>query len=132
MTELNKETKKEVQKEVDKKVSEAKEEIKDFEKSVEKRLAKKLIHKATKTATMLGTEFRHHAATAIMAAFGFIIALVWKDLIVKLVEQIAADNLIARYPYIADLFSAIIVTAVSVVGIIFISKWAKKDESVVS
>lgn len=127
MSELNREQKKEVKEEVNKQVEIAKEKLeKDVEKKVEKRIYHELVDKATRHVNLFGIEFKQQTAAAIIAAFGFLIALAWKDLIVKIVEQFTAANLLEQHPYLADLVSAFIVTAISVVGIVIISKWAKK------
>lgn len=122
MAELNSEQKEEVKKEINKQVAEAKKEI----EKEELRIHKQLLEKATRTASLFGQEFRQQTAAAIIAAFGFLIALAWKDLIVKIVEQFTASNILTQYPYFAELFSAIIVTGISVIGIVIISRWAKK------
>lgn len=62
-------------------------------------------------------EFNKAINTAIMAAFGFLIALVWKDVITEFV-----DNLSSRSPFQGKLFSALIVTIICVIGIMIITK----------
>ena len=115
MADLTKKQKKEVRKEVDKEVE-----------KVEQRLHRQLISKASHSVSVFGYEFRTQTAAAIIAAFGFLIALVWKDLIVLIVEQLALAQVFVKYPYLAQFVSTIIVTAVCVIGIIIISRWAKK------
>jgi|TARA_Y100000310_G_scaffold174669_3_gene174770 hypothetical protein len=77
-------------------------------------------------ADFLHNQFRDHASTAIIAALGFIIALAWKDLIVKIVENFTRADMLEKYPYIQELYVAIVVTVVAITGIALIGKWAKK------
>lgn len=69
----------------------------------------------------LKSEFRTQASTAIITAFGLVIALAWKDVIVDFVATInpAKSNL---------LISAIIVTIISIIGIALVSYWFKHPE----
>ena len=65
-------------------------------------------------------------ATAIAAAFGFIIALIWKDIIIGLMK-LAGWWQEGGFPDSDAAFKAIAVgifiTIVAVLGILFISKW---------
>lgn len=72
-------------------------------------------------AGTFGSEFKKQTSTAVMAAFGLIIALSWKDVITDLVGKInpAQTNL---------WLSAVIVTIISIIGIAIISKWARSEE----
>lgn len=126
MTELTKEQQQEVKKEVEKQVGQA---TQNVEKKVEKQIIGRLIGKLTHTTGAVHSEFKHHTATAIIAAFGFLIALVWKDLIVKIMENVTSAHLLEQYPYLSLLFSAFVVTIFSVFGIIIVSRWAKKPDS---
>lgn len=105
---------------------------KEVEKQVEQQVQKekiKLRKRVLQGGSAFGSEFKKHTSTAIMAGFGFIIALSWKDLITKLAENFhKTSELLEKYPYLADLYTAIIVTAISVIGIMFISKWAKTPD----
>ena len=109
------------------------------EKKVEARLHKKLLAKSKaltttaakrgiRTTVFVGHKFRDHASTAMIAALSFLIALAWKDFIVKLVKDNTKISLLEKYPYIAELYTAIIITIIAIIGIIFVSKWAKKEE----
>ena len=111
MTELTKTQQKEVEKQV--------------EKVVKKRLSSRLLEKTT----FFGSEFKKQTATAIIAAFGFLVALVWRDLILKVVENISKTSLLEKYPYIAELYTAIIVTIIAVIVIALISRWSQKPEN---
>ena len=125
MANLNKQQQTAVQKEVKKQL---KHDEKVLEKKIEKKLHKQLFNKATKTTVFLGSKFRDHATTAIIAAFSFIIALAWKDLIVKLVKENTKLAALEAYPYLAELYAAVIITIIAIIGIALVSQWAKKDE----
>ena len=64
-------------------------------------------------------------STAIAAAFGFIIALIWKEIIVGIFAYYNLKiNDIASIEGIAvAIVTGIIITVVCVLGILYISKW---------
>lgn len=121
---LTKKQQEEVKKEVEKQVAHQVEH--KLNKKVEREVAKKIAkHLALKT-TFFGSEFKKHTATALIAAFGFVIALSWRDFILKIFENTTRTNLLQKYPYIAELYTAIVVTIFAVLGIALISRWAKE------
>ena len=65
----------------------------------------------------LGKELRKSTHTAIVAAFGFLIALVWRDLIVEYV-----NGLVQFSPIQGKLITAIVITLFSVIGIFIVGK----------
>ncbi len=65
------------------------------------------------TTSTFKQEFKNQTVIAITAAFGFLIALVWRDWITSLIKS---DKV--------TLFSTVFVTAVCVLGLVIISKWA--------
>ena len=71
-------------------------------------------------------EIKSTIAVSIAAAFGFIIALIWKDVIVGAM-QLAGLWQEGGFPDTMSLIIGIVVglviTVVSVVGIVYISKW---------
>jgi hypothetical protein len=93
-----------------------------------KKLSKNALQKSKSSTVYIATKFKEHAATAIIAALGFLIALAWKDLIVKVVKESIAISSLEKYPYIAELYSAIIITIIAIIGITIISRWVKKPE----
>ena len=129
MADLTKEQQK-IVKEIDNKVDQKveKEIDKQVKEEVKKRLSKEILEKTKKPLIKLRSEFKHQVGTAIIAAFGFLIAIAWKDLIVKFMEDVTPKSLLAAYPYIADLYSALIVTVFSVVGILLISNWVRNGD----
>ncbi|HEC82081.1 MAG TPA: hypothetical protein ENI42_06650 [Thermoplasmatales archaeon] len=70
-------------------------------------------------------EVKSTIATAIAAAFGFIIALIWRDIIVGLMNMAGLN--VEKFTTIGSaaiaVVSAIIITLICVFGILYISKW---------
>tara|TARA_Y100000310_G_scaffold335801_1_gene418742 strand:+ start:806 stop:1201 length:396 start_codon:yes stop_codon:yes gene_type:complete len=111
---------------------------KKIEKEVEKKLYKRLLAKAkstakstaqhTKTKTVfIHNKFKDHASTAIIAAFGFLIALSWRDPIKAIVDDRVKLSTFESIPYAAEFLSAIIITIIAVFGIMLVAKWANKE-----
>jgi len=74
----------------------------------------------------LKSEFRKQTSTAIMAAFGLIIALAWKDVITSLVGMLKIGG--TGTGALSLTITASILTLISVLGILLVSKWAKAGE----
>jgi len=127
---LTKKQQKEIDKEVDKQIKKTlKVEEKKLEKEIEQKLHKKFFSKSKQTATFLHSKFKDHASTAIIAALSFLIALAWRDLIVKLVKESIKISAIEKYPYLLELYTALIITVIAIVGIVVVSKWAQKPDT---
>jgi len=101
---------------------------KQVEKEVKARLHKRLSKKLVKHTTHIASKFKEHASTAIIAALSFLIAIAWKDLIVKLIKENIKLSSLEKYPYLADLYTAIIVTIVAIIGITLVASWASKED----
>ena len=69
-------------------------------------------------------EVRKHIITAITAGFGFLIALSWKDAITTWVNSIVYYFKVSGN--LSQLIAALIVTVVSVIGIVVASKFEEK------
>jgi hypothetical protein len=82
-----------------------------------------LREKAKAKALRFKRELRKSTVTAITAAFGFLIALAWRDVIKEFVNKISESS-----PLQGQLVSAILITVVSVLGIVFVSEFALKKE----
>ena len=91
--------------------------------SEKKRLHEKVLEKTREKTRELKAEFKKQTSTAIMAAFGLIIAFSWKDVITDLVGKI---TFVKSYGL---LVSAVILTLISVLGILLVSKWANSGEN---
>ena len=70
-------------------------------------------------------EIKSTIAVSIAAAFGFIIALIWKDIIVGLVNMTGFSVTAPDTPTAAvvAIVTALILTIICVIGIVYISKW---------
>ena len=74
-------------------------------------------------------EVKHTTAAAIGAAFGFIIALIWRDIIVGLfsLAGLVITNIEDNMDALIAIISGIIITIVCVIGIIYISRWGNVE-----
>lgn len=72
-----------------------------------------------------GSEVKKTIATAIAAAFGFIIALIWRDIIVGLfaLGGLKISDITDATGATIAIVSGIIITIVCVFGILYTSKW---------
>ncbi len=71
-------------------------------------------------------EIKSTIAVAIAAAFGFIIALIWKDIIVGIMTLAGLWLATGPTTWTGAAYAiivAVVITLVSVLGIIYISKW---------
>lgn len=105
--------------------------LKKVRRNFEKKLVRPLRQNLSKEellvrTTFLNNQFKQHVSTAIIAAFSFILALVWKDLIVYAADYYVKDSLKDKLPYFPDLITAIVVSIFAVIGILIVSNWAKK------
>ena len=97
------------------------------------KLNKDDLHKLVKYATKVpskAAEIKHkvreRTAAAVTAAFAFVIALIWRDLIRASVDEIMKKMGIEGTGYVFMAISALFVTAICVIGIMFFSKWGEK------
>ncbi len=80
--------------------------------------------KIKKSAKKFNEELRKNLHTAIIAAFSFIMALTWRDVITEYVTELTTIS-----PIQGKIISAIVVTIFAVIGIIIISSiFAKKEK----
>lgn len=82
-----------------------------------------VLEKSKNAAKKLKGEVNNAMNTAIIAAFGFLMALVWRDVITEFVDRISSTS-----PVQGKLFSALIVTLICVIGILIVSRVFKKQE----
>ncbi|MBW2977546.1 hypothetical protein KY331_01755 [Candidatus Woesearchaeota archaeon] len=73
-------------------------------------------------------EMRKAIVGAIVAAFGVLIALVWKDVVKDFVDKIVAAMNIPESAAYYHLISAIIITIVCVIGIIIVGRFSIQDQ----
>lgn len=94
----------------------------------QKKLTKTATEIARQAALNLGNETRKQVIIAVVAAFGFLIALVWRDTIQGFVEHLVLDLSFNGPPLLLTFYSALITTLIAVVGIILVTKWVKKQD----
>tara|TARA_Y100000310_G_C20445188_1_gene698047 strand:+ start:358 stop:624 length:267 start_codon:yes stop_codon:yes gene_type:complete len=73
-------------------------------------------------------EFKTQLKIALMAAFGFLIALSWRDFLSEAVNHLITSLGLSGDLYLYKLISAIIITAIAVIGILIISKFSSEDK----
>jgi len=86
-----------------------------------KEKAKTQAQRAKEKARKFNRELKKALYTAFLAAFGFLIALVWRDVIQSWVERISATS-----PVQGLLVSALIVTIICVIGILIVTRFLKE------
>lgn len=84
----------------------------------------KLKLKTKESAKKFKREVKKSTNTAIVAAFAFLIALSWRDLITEYVNKISTNNLLQ-----GKFISAITITLISVLGILLVTKLLSNDEN---
>jgi hypothetical protein len=83
---------------------------------------KKQKTKAKKTIKRFKIELKKSMATAIIAALGFLIALSWRDVIIEWVAKFSESS-----PFRNKFIGASVITVISIIGILIISKWNEKS-----
>jgi len=71
-------------------------------------------------------EVRNDISGPVVASFGFIIALVWRDAIKEALDEYLARAGLLESVYIYQLISAIIVTIVVIIIMVSVTKWGRK------
>ncbi len=98
--------------------AELKEDLKE-----EKEEARSLRRKLKDQSKKLQAETRKAVITAVVAAFGFLMALAWRDVISEYVKLLVEIS-----PVQGKLISATIVTIIAVVGIMIVTRFNVKEE----
>ena len=94
----------------------------------QKKLTKNATYATGKVVRELKNETKKHVVTAIVAAFGFIIALVWRDAIKEFLNLIVINFSINGSPVFITFYTAIITTIIAAIGIFLITKWSSQPE----
>lgn len=81
-----------------------------------------------KAASKLKSEVKKNILAAILAAFGFIIALVWRDAIQAALNEIVARVGIEGTGYVYQITMAALITIICVIGILFLSKLKGEED----
>lgn len=93
-----------------------------MEKQKELTKRQKIIARTKASAKKFKREIKKSISTAIVAAFGFLIALSWRDVIKEYVNKLSSIS-----PIQGNLISAIIVTIISIIGILAITKFLSEE-----
>ncbi len=93
-----------------------------------KEIAKKQISGVKSTTLKLKSEVKKNVLKATLAAFAFVIALVWRDAIRSGVDKIIEKVGMEGTGYIYQITMALIVTAVCIVGIMVASRIKGKED----
>ena len=99
-----------------------KEEIKELKEKEEI-----LEEKVKKITISLKTETKKQVIIALMAGFGFLIALVWRDFLQEIANAIIASSHIQGSAITVKGWVAVITTVFAVIGIIIITRWNGED-----
>ncbi len=91
-----------------------------------KKNIRKNISRVGETYKTVQHEIRQNTTKAILAAFAFIIAFVWRDAIKAGVNAMIEKAGITGSGYIYEIITAIIITVICVLGIMFFSRWGEK------
>ena len=89
---------------------------------------KDLSHVTKRSGKKVKSEIKKNVMTAVLAAFGFIIALVWRDAIREIVDEVIKRVGIEGTGYFFTIITAVLVTIVCVVGILFFSKLKGQED----
>jgi polyferredoxin len=84
--------------------------------------------KLKKTQKKLREESKKHTTTAIIAAFSFLLAFTWRDLIQRYVDHIVNNFAITGPDYLIQLYATILITLICVLGIILVTKYSQNKE----
>jgi hypothetical protein len=93
---------------------------------LEKKDINKLVNYATKVKPKIQEfkeETKNRIVAAFIAAFAFMIALAWRDLIKSIVDKIIATFKVNGHEFVSSIITASIITIICVIGIIIVSKW---------
>ena len=134
---IGKQIKKDIEKEVQEKVEEEVKEVEkdigkeiedEVKKEVKKRLPYRLYETTKSSAFRFQKELRTQTATAVTAAFAFLIALSWRTPIQKSIDNLIGKlGLTGKAVYI-EYLSAIAITIIAVLALMLVSKWIVEKE----
>jgi len=87
---------------------------------------KKVSTKIKTAAKTLKQETKKNVISAITAAFAFLIALAWRDVIKEYVNKIIEKLALQGTNPLVQLYATLLTTIICVLGIIIVSKWSNK------
>ena len=73
-------------------------------------------------------ELKNNVSLPVVASFGFLIALLWRDAIKSTLKEFISSVGFLEKAYIYDIFSAIIVTIILSVIMVFLTKFSRKKK----
>ncbi|KKQ90497.1 MAG: hypothetical protein UT11_C0005G0038 [Berkelbacteria bacterium GW2011_GWA2_38_9] len=80
------------------------------------------------TASKLKSEIKKNILTAVLAAFGLIIALVWRDAIQAIINEIVSRVGINGSGYVYQTTTAAVITIICVLGILLFSRLKGEED----
>jgi hypothetical protein len=83
--------------------------------------------KLVSAARQMKQEIRKNIAKSVLAAFGFMIALVWRDVVKEAVTRLVETLSLNGDGYVFTLVTAVVTTVICVAGIIYFSRWSEKQ-----
>jgi len=127
---IEKEVKQEIEGKLDKKLDKNLEkELKpQIEKEIKKRFHQKILEGTKESAVRFEKEFKNQLVIAITAAFGFLIALSWRNPIEAGINQFLESLNLKGGVFYWDFLSALVVTVLAVLVLIVISKWKSEEK----
>tara|TARA_Y100000310_G_C20607682_1_gene776372 strand:+ start:1219 stop:1479 length:261 start_codon:yes stop_codon:yes gene_type:complete len=73
-------------------------------------------------------EFRKQSTLAMIAAFGFLIALAWRDFLSDSTNQLITSLGVTEAIYLYKFLSALLITLIAIIGIMIISKYKVEEK----
>lgn len=89
---------------------------------------KKVGYHIGRTVAQVKIEAKKKASIAISAAFAFVIALFWRDAVQEAIDKVLETLGLTGSAYIYKIITAVVVTILCVIGIIFISRWGETEK----
>ena len=91
-----------------------------------KRIKERIKERTKKSTSKLIIETKKALNTAMLTAFGFLMALVWRDVITEFVNEVAQKS-----PLQGKIISALIITFICVIGILIVVRITKIEEKII-
>lgn len=92
----------------------------------EKRETLHLIDKLVKELELVKQELKNDLVTPLIASFGFVIALVWRDAFRSTIDEFLLKANLVEKAYVYEIISAMIITILAAAIIIWITKFKRK------
>jgi len=94
--------------------------------SISKKTVTSSVKKGAKHLSTFQQQVRKNMATALLAGFAFIMALVWRDAIHQIVNDILAYFNIIGGTAMYKVIVAALTTLICSIGIVYFSRWGEK------